>query len=58
MHVKEHENTPPLNPLPQGEGKLEGMPSIPLPLMGGGEGEGEQGFSNETLGFAFMAWIL
>jgi len=36
---------PPLNPLPQGEGRLEGMPSIPPPppLMGGGEGEGEKG---------------
>jgi len=43
--------------LPQGEGRLEGIPSIPPPppLMGGGEGEGEKGegdkrlFSNEIV---------
>ena len=35
--------------LPQGEGRLEGILSIPPPLMGGGEGEGEQkGFSSES----------
>jgi len=44
------DENPPLNPLPQGEGRLEGIPSIPPPLMGGGEGEGDQrGFSSETL---------
>ena len=41
---------PPLNPLPQGEERLEGIPSIPPPLMGGGEGEGEQKvFSSEKI---------
>ncbi len=33
---------PPLNPLPQGEGKSRGKVMFPPPLTGGGEGEGEQ----------------
>ncbi|OGW15712.1 MAG: flagellar biosynthetic protein FliO [Nitrospirae bacterium GWA2_42_11] len=42
-NTKADENPPPLNPLPQREGRLEGIPGIPPPLMGGGEGEGEKG---------------
>ena len=34
------DSTPPLNPLPQGEGKKGGEPISP-PLMGGGQGEGD-----------------
>ncbi|MBI5755703.1 MAG: sigma 54-interacting transcriptional regulator [Nitrospirae bacterium] len=34
-------DTPPLNPLPQGEGRQNGAAIIPPPLTGGGEGEGE-----------------
>ena len=34
--------SPPLNPLPQGEGRYERLPMIPPPLTGGGEGEGER----------------
>ncbi len=50
------ENPPPLNPLPQGEGRYERLPIIPPPLTGGGDacpelvegGEGERrGFSDE-----------
>lgn len=39
-YSKGNENTPPLNPLPQGEGKQQ----YPPPLMGGGKGEGERLF--------------
>jgi len=45
--------------LPQGEGRLEGIPSIPPPppLTGGGEGEGEKGEGEkgegEQKGFSF-----
>jgi len=46
---------PPLNPLPQGEGKLRGIAVFPPPLTGGGEGEGEQGFSSEILQLAAIA---
>lgn len=38
-YSKGNENTPPLNPLPQGEGKQK----YPPPSMGGGKGEGEKG---------------
>ena len=50
---------PPLNPLPQGEGRYERLPMIPPPLTGGGDacpelvegGEGERrAFSGETGG--------
>jgi hypothetical protein len=40
--TNDNENPPPLNPLPQGEGRYERLPIIPPPLTGGGEGEGEQ----------------
>jgi len=33
------DNTPPLNPLPQGEGKLRDIAVLPPPLTGGREGE-------------------
>ena len=51
------ENPPPLSPLPQGEGRYEGVPLVPPPLTGGGEacpelvegGEGERrAFSDES----------
>ena len=42
-------NTPSLNPLPQGEGKLRGSAVFSPPLTGGGEGEGEQEYSSETI---------
>ncbi len=51
-------NPPPLNPLPQGEGRYERLPIIPPPLTGGGEacpelvegGEGERrAFSDENI---------
>ena len=52
-----YENPPPLNPLPQGEGRLEGIPSIPPPLMGGGEGEGDQrGFSGDKGDLNILLW--
>jgi len=41
-------NTPPLNPLPQGEGKLRGTEVLPPPLTGGGKGGFEAGFSDEN----------
>ncbi len=42
-YTKENENTPPLNPLPQREGKQQ----YPPPSMGGGKGEGERLFSEK-----------
>jgi DNA polymerase-1 len=51
-------STPPLNPLPQGEGRYERLPIIPPPSTGGGDacpelvegGEGERrAFSDETI---------
>ena len=55
--MKNFVNPPPLSPLPQGEGKSEGLSLLPPPLTGGGEhvlseiegGEGEQVFPDETL---------
>src|SRR3990170_2277417 len=41
-------NPPPLSPLPQGEGKSRDRAVFPPPLTGGGEVEGEQGFSDEA----------
>ncbi|MBI5193574.1 MAG: bifunctional adenosylcobinamide kinase/adenosylcobinamide-phosphate guanylyltransferase [Nitrospirae bacterium] len=38
---KGNENPPPLNPLPQGEGRSDRAVWIPPPLPGGGQGEGE-----------------
>ncbi|MEK6713270.1 MAG: hypothetical protein AABY41_03660, partial [Nitrospirota bacterium] len=39
--------SPPLNPLPQGEGRYEEKPANPPPLTGGGEGEGERRISSD-----------
>ncbi len=56
---------PPLNPLPQGEGRYERLPIIPPPVKGGGEacpelvegGEGERsGFSGESNATRWWYW--
>ncbi len=48
VSTKDDENPPPLYPLPQGEGRFEGVPSIPPPLMGRGKGGFERAFSDEV----------
>ncbi len=48
-------STPPLNPLPQGEGRYEGTIANPPPLTGGGAGEGERRTSSgETRGIFYV----
>ncbi len=55
--TKNDEITPPLNPLPQGEGKSRGVAVFPPPFTGGGEGEGEPGFSNKTIIIAIFSEV-
>src|SRR4030067_718604 len=55
--TKDDEITPPLSPLPQGEGKSRGVAMFPPPLTGGGEAEGEPGFSSKVLIIAMFSEV-